>query len=319
MIENNAVKVNLEKGAVETGKGIGKLADAFFNYLGQRDEKKQDRKMLEMLNNGKFDNSNYLVTYNSTNLSLTPQSSIEERARVREEAQSIRKQENLERVVIHASNELLTETDISDEPLNETWKNRFFDMASDISEEEMQILWGKILAGEIKHPNTYSLRTLEALRNMTTDEAQLFHKVSQFLFTSDDMVFIFIPNKLMNRFDIGYHNLMTLEECGLMSTHPVYVGLSFSEGNVDRIAYSNYSIRFTRDTDSREVRLPVYPLTRTGTQIYNLFVKEPNHEYFEAVVAELKSKNPEWLPNSLFGVDVEGEETNPLTQIQTGH
>ena len=319
MIENNAVKVNLEKVDVETGKGIGKLADAFFNYLGQHDERKQDRKMLEMLNNGKFDNSNYLVTYNSTNLSLTPQSSIEERARVREEAQSIRKQENLERVVIHASNELLTETDISDELLNETWKNRFFDMASDISEEEMQILWGKILAGEIKHPNTYSLRTLEALRNMTADEARLFHKVSRLLFRYDDLIFIFIPSKLMNRFDVYFQDLMTLEECGLMSTHIISFGLDFPNGNVDRISYEDNSIHFTRYTDSREVRLPVYPLTRTGTQIYNLFVKEPNHEYFEAVVAELKSKNPEWLPNSLFGVDVEGEETNPLTQIQTGH
>ena len=105
MIENNAVKVNLEKGAVETGKGIGKLADAFFKYLGLRDEKKQDRKMIEMLNSGKFENPNYLVTYNSTNLSLTPQSSIEERAQVREEAQSIRKQNNLETVVLNASNE----------------------------------------------------------------------------------------------------------------------------------------------------------------------------------------------------------------------
>ena len=300
--------------------GIGKAIKALSEFTGTLIEPKlivarakAQKKACELLSDKTTDTSNLPTPLKSEDLS------IEERAEITQKHRNVVKQENMETITGYACQELLGDSDVSPEPLDEYWATQFFDMASDISEEEMQILWGKILAGEIKHPNTYSLRTLEALRNMTTDEAQLFHKVSQFLFTSDDMVFIFIPNKLMNRFDIGYHNLMTLEECGLMSTHPVYVGLSFSEGNVDRIAYSNYSIRFTRDTDSREVRLPVYPLTRTGTQIYNLFVKEPNHEYFEAVVAELKSKNPEWLPNSLFGVDVEGEETNPLTQIQTGH
>ena len=300
--------------------GIGKAVKALSEFTGTLIEPKlivarakAQKEARELLSDKTADTANLPIKLNAENLC------IEERAEVTQKHRSVVKQKNMETITGYACQELLGDSDVSSNPLDETWATRFFDMASDISDDEMQRIWGKILAGEIKHPNTYSLRTLEALRNMTADEARLFHKVSRLLFRYDDLIFIFIPSKLMNRFDVYFQDLMTLEECGLMSTHIISFGLDFPNGNVDRISYEDNSIHFTRDTDSREVRLPVYPLTRTGTQIYNLFVKEPNHEYFEAVVAELKSKNPEWLPNSLFGVDVEGEETNPLMQIQTGH
>ena len=44
----------------------------------------------------------------------------------------------------------------------------------------MRVLWGKILAGEVRKPNSFSLRTLETLRNMSTDDAKLFSKLCGF-------------------------------------------------------------------------------------------------------------------------------------------
>lgn len=243
--------------------------------------------------------------------------SIEERAALTQKHREIIRQKNLETVSGYACQELLGDGDVSSNPLDETWATRFFDMASDISDDEMQRIWGKILAGEVKRPKTYSLRTLEALRNMTADEARLFHTVSRLLFRYDDLIFIFISPRLMNRFGVSFQDLMTLDECGLMNTHVVSFDMDFHDDNVDKIYYVNSSIRFTREAENHKVQLPVYSLTRTGSQIYNLFVKEPDYEYFDAVVAELKSKNTGWLPGSFFGVDVEGERTNALTQTQT--
>lgn len=51
------------------------------------------------------------------------------------------------------------------------WFVRFFDAVANISNEHMQQLWGKILAGEIKHRGAFSLRTMEIMRNMTALEA----------------------------------------------------------------------------------------------------------------------------------------------------
>jgi hypothetical protein len=58
------------------------------------------------------------------------------------------------------------------------WVARFFGVVQDVSAEEMQALWGKILAGEIRHPGRLSLRTLDILRNLTTAEAKVFTSIS---------------------------------------------------------------------------------------------------------------------------------------------
>lgn len=54
-----------------------------------------------------------------------------------------------------------------EEPFDFDWFVRFFDAVANISNEDMQKLWGKVLAGEIKKQGAFSLRTVEALRNMT--------------------------------------------------------------------------------------------------------------------------------------------------------
>ena len=297
--------------------GIGKAVKALSEFTGTLIEPKlivarakAQKEARELLSDKTAATANLPIKLNAENLC------IEERAEVTQKHRSVVKQKNMETITGYACQELLGDSDVSSNPLDETWATRFFDMASDISDDEMQRIWGKILAGEVKRPKTYSLRTLEALRNMTADEARLFHTVSRLLFRYDDLIFIFISPRLMNRFGVSFQDLMTLDECGLMNTHVVSFDMDFHDDNVDKIYYVNSSIRFTREAENHKVQLPVYSLTRTGSQIYNLFVKEPDYEYFDAVVAELKSKNTGWLPGSFFGVDVEGERTNALTQTQ---
>jgi hypothetical protein len=49
-----------------------------------------------------------------------------------------------------ATEELKKENDVSDTPVDEDWIVRFFNVVEDISDEMMQQLWGRILAGEVK-------------------------------------------------------------------------------------------------------------------------------------------------------------------------
>lgn len=297
MIENNAVKVNLEKGAVETGKGIGKLADAFFKYLGLRDEKKQDRKMIEMLNSGKFENPNYLVTYNSTNLSLTPQSSIEERAQVREEAQSIRKENNLETVVLNASNELNDDSEVSDEPVDDYWATRFFDMAADISGEDMQIIWGKILAGEIKRPNSYSIRTLELLRSLTTQEIQALKETLPLVMIRGSDYFIINDEEILKKYNINFDRLSMLIESNFLSPITYVIEKIHLECGSDipkQIFNKNYVICMSCEGDGdRKFDINIYSLTSSGKELIKLLQPEGDKQYMLDVVKYLRNKvNP---------------------------
>ena len=99
---------------------------------------------------------------------ITP--SLEERTQNRINYQEAKKQLNIENVTAFAAEELRNEQPITDEPLDQDWTTRFFRIAEEVSNEEMQALWGKILAGEIKQPKTYSLRTLELLKNLSKEE-----------------------------------------------------------------------------------------------------------------------------------------------------
>ena len=57
------------------------------------------------------------------------------------------------------------------------WFIRYYEASGNISDKEMQVLWAKILAGEIENPSSYSLRTLDVLRNMSKEEAECFVKI----------------------------------------------------------------------------------------------------------------------------------------------
>lgn len=75
---------------------------------------------------------------------------LDERTQRRIDYKEAKKQLNLESVTAYAAELLLDAPPVLDEPIGEDWKTRFFNIAEEVSNEEMQALWGRILAGEIK-------------------------------------------------------------------------------------------------------------------------------------------------------------------------
>jgi len=74
---------------------------------------------------------------------------------------------------------------------NYDWYMRFYEGAGFISDEKLQSLWAKVLAGEIQDPGKFSLRALDTLRNMSQKEASLFQKLLPFVIYSYYTKFIF--------------------------------------------------------------------------------------------------------------------------------
>ena len=81
----------------------------------------------------------------------------------------LKRQKSIDTVSQIAADQLKHETTVSEEPVNEDWTTRFFNIVEDISDEEMLNLWGRILAGEVKRPKTYSIRTLEFIKNLSKE------------------------------------------------------------------------------------------------------------------------------------------------------
>lgn len=130
---------------------------------------------------------------------------------------------NVGAIAGHAAEELKDKA-VPDQDPNPDWTARFFDGAQDVSSEELQKLWGKILAGEVKSPGQTSLRTLAILRNMTYQEAKNFSDLM--CFRIDTFIFTEGLGKMMD----GRSNLMS------QMIHFSHIGLLGGFGAIQKIA-----------------------------------------------------------------------------------
>ena len=57
------------------------------------------------------------------------------------------------------------------------WINIYFESAKNISDEFMQNIWARVLAKELETPGSFSYKTLDILKNMSSDDFGLFEKM----------------------------------------------------------------------------------------------------------------------------------------------
>lgn len=94
----------------------------------------------------------------------------------------IREQVNLDKISEIAARQIQQEAILKLKPdaatevpaINEDWLNNFEKQASQKSTEEMQLLFGRILAGEIQKPSSFSIKTVNLLGELDSAVAALF-------------------------------------------------------------------------------------------------------------------------------------------------
>ncbi|HLY88415.1 MAG TPA: DUF2806 domain-containing protein, partial [Acetobacteraceae bacterium] len=62
-------------------------------------------------------------------------------------------------------------------PISEDWMNVFESEAAHMGSEQMQHLFGKILAGEIRRPTSYSIKTIRLVAQLDNQAASLFKRL----------------------------------------------------------------------------------------------------------------------------------------------
>lgn len=92
------------------------------------------------------------------------------------------KQKNIEEI-IKKSFPLLDEEKMKPGGMDNDWIVHFFDKCGIVSNEQMQILWAKILAGEANKPGSYSKRTINRVSELSQSDAHLFTNLCKFCLT----------------------------------------------------------------------------------------------------------------------------------------
>lgn len=203
--------------------------------------------------------------------------------------QEMRKQVNIESVVNKAKAILDVEEEVSQEEVNEDWLIRFFNSVQDVSAEEMQILWGRILAGEIKLPNSFSLRTMDAMTKISQEEAKLFEEMSAYIVDYNGTKAILGYGELNDKYSINYGNIVLLNECGLMESSMMNLKLGVREKINPHIMYGTKFLKIDLQ-DNKKIEIPIYRLTRIGQDILKIIHRVYDENYFNDVALEMAKR-----------------------------
>ena len=145
------------------------------------------------------------------------------------------------------------------------------------------MLWSKILAKEIESPSSFSMRTLETLRNLSAKEAELFQKIAPYILHQQDY-FIFNDSDVLKKHDIQYNDIAKLIECGILQSGTMVTRHYYAKPNEDTtlgIIYGKYVLIINIPQGAKDVDFPVIILTRTGIELFSLLEVEANMEYIK--------------------------------------
>lgn len=262
---------------------------------------KAKAKEIELISSAIRDNADLFQNYQFGNVSVANESGngIIDRAQHRMAFQEVIYQNNTEAVIANAYNELKEESSVAEDSVDMDWVTRFFSIVKEISSEEMQFIWGKILAGEIKQPGSFSLRTLETIRNMSQVEAQAFQRLLSYIVNvADDIVIIKSGNKINEKYELQFNDILLLDECGLIiSSQELSLNKKFEDGEDGIVMFctDNLALYVTSDNTKKTLHIPARKFSTAGKELFNILYHTPQDEYFFDIVSEIAKENSDFI------------------------
>lgn len=147
--------------------------------------------------------------------------------------------------------------------VDDDWLNVFERYAEDATSERMQGLWGKVLAGEVRKPGTFSTRTLRFLSEFSQNDALTFESFSQKAFGNVS------PRKALLTDDSkDIKSLIELEASGLIqgASSPLRKTLTFNSSGLIAIVEQENTLYFF-GTPNTEMSFPTVVLTSLGQEL----------------------------------------------------
>jgi hypothetical protein len=222
----------------------------------------------------------------------------------------VRERVNIDQITQIAAEELRSEPNAEAAPkeheatpISEDWLNVFESEAAHMSSEEMQRLFGKILAGEIRKPATYSIKTIKLMAQLDNRAASLFRLLcscSISLRTPDrdshviDARVVSMGNAAANSlqaYGLSFDALNILQEYGLIiSDYNSYMDYRPAVAYENRVGfpatYQNawwaFAPKAPRSNDE-QLKIHGVALSRSGKELLPIVDIEPNDKYTMAM------------------------------------
>ena len=195
-----------------------------------------------------------------------------------------KKQSNIEGITQRAL-PLLDEKS-SPENVENDWITNFFDKCRIVSDDDMQQLWSRILAGEANSPGAFSKRTVNLLGDLDKSDAELFTHLCGFVWTIGNIVPLVFDTRseVYNRHGISFDTLIHLESLGLIQFNNI---ASFRRLRLPKrftVFYYGKLVELTLPKDAdNELELGNVLLTRSGQDLAPVCGARPVDGFFDFV------------------------------------
>ena len=186
--------------------------------------------------------------------------------------EEMKKQSNMEDITRKAIPHLTDDAEPNN--INDDWVSNFFEKCRIVSDDQMQELWAKILAGEGNNPRSFSRKTVNLVADLEKRDAELFTNLCRFVWVVGGAVrpLVFdVQSPIYNQLGINFDSISQLETLGLV--HYIAVG-NFNLTNLPMRVNAFYGKRPVTlnfpNSDGNQLNEGQVLLTQSGHELFRI-------------------------------------------------
>jgi hypothetical protein len=197
---------------------------------------------------------------------------------------------NASKAILYAEEQLSTDPQAPpDQSIDEDWLFTWRELAGRTSTEDLQRLWGSVLAGEVKAPGKYSIRTLEFLKTLSKAEAELISRMANFAINGR---IVRSQEAFLETKGLTFTIFLEMQELGILSgAESAGITTTYRSNNAENFSSvlisHNKALVISHEDASKTFQLEVYLLTAVGMQVIGLGSFEPDPEYLLLVAKDI--------------------------------
>jgi hypothetical protein len=225
---------------------------------------------------------------------------IETRAVERVLRREVRRQNNIESIVNKALPALPPAEMVSEEPVGQDWISLFFEGCQDISNEQMQQIWARILAGEVARPGRFAPRTLRLVHDLTTTDANLFASLCNFTWDTPGSGILISKGIFATILDrdapyilqagLNFDALTHLSSIGLIEFNPTDEMFLENLGPEFSLSYCGHLHKLKPNEAGLVLPIGHVLLTVAGKELGAIAVRERNDQFAKAILDEWRAR-----------------------------
>lgn len=160
---------------------------------------------------------------------------------------------------------------------NYEWHMRFCEACGNITDDDLRDIWVRILSGETEKPGSFSLRTIECLRNMSKEEAELFQKVCGYSYNMGNNIVLPKYDSILELSNISYSDVLRLEDCGVIKGDS-FINIVIDVEDNPAIVSGNdliaIGVRRKNNSSNRQLNVPNYLFTSCGRELFDIIDRQ---------------------------------------------